>query len=208
MSFPQRHQEQTPRIYPRSLFTDSEEQAKLAPLDIQLLCGHARDAQRTLMDFFQRVVELRKDMTGERHALHHNTLSTWQQQLQQIERMAQHGVDDFFRGIEDFLQHSVDGDSLPYETFTHNKGKAHGIIVNCLTIKQSCCLLSGAPNLNEQKRNAYGVSVWKKIRMKLEGRDPDSNQRASVAEQVDYVLREATNPDNLAVLYEGWTPWV
>lgn len=26
--------------------------------------------------------------------------------------------------------------------------------------------------------------------------------------QVDYVLKEATHLDNLAVLYEGWTPWV
>ncbi|TDG41571.1 hypothetical protein AWZ03_012009 [Drosophila navojoa] len=183
----QRNQEQMPRIYTRSLCNDSEEQAKMVPLDIQLLCGHVRDAQRTLVDFFQRVMELRKEMASERPALHHDTLARWQQQLQHIEHMAQHAVDDFFRGIEDFLQHSADSDSLPYETFTHNKG---------------------APNLHEQKRNAYGVSVWKKIRMKLEGRDPDSNQRASVAEQVDYVLREATNPDNLAVLYEGWTPWV
>ena len=26
--------------------------------------------------------------------------------------------------------------------------------------------------------------------------------------QVDYVLKEATSLENLAVLYEGWTPWV
>jgi len=26
--------------------------------------------------------------------------------------------------------------------------------------------------------------------------------------QVDYVIKEATSLDNLAVLYEGWTPWV
>lgn len=26
--------------------------------------------------------------------------------------------------------------------------------------------------------------------------------------QVDYVIREAKSLDNLAVLYEGWTPWV
>jgi len=26
--------------------------------------------------------------------------------------------------------------------------------------------------------------------------------------QVDCVIKEATSPDNLAVLYEGWTPWV
>lgn len=26
--------------------------------------------------------------------------------------------------------------------------------------------------------------------------------------QVDFIINEATNLDNLALLYEGWTPWV
>lgn len=60
----------------------------------------------------------------------------------------------------------------------------------------------------EQKRNAYAVSVWRRIRMKLEGRDPDPNKRCTVQEQVDWMIREAMDLDNLAVLYEGWTPWV
>lgn len=117
-----------PRIYTRSLCNDSEEQGKLIPLDVQLLCGHVRDAQRTLLNFFQRVVELRKDLTGERHVLQHDTLNSWQQQLQQIEQMAKHDVDEFFRGIEDFLQHAAESDSMPYETFTHNKSKPYDII--------------------------------------------------------------------------------
>ncbi|XP_053681891.1 serine/threonine-protein kinase Smg1 [Sabethes cyaneus] len=60
----------------------------------------------------------------------------------------------------------------------------------------------------EQKRNAYAVSVWRRIRMKLEGRDPDPNRRCTVQEQVEWMVQEAMDPDNLAVLYEGWTPWV
>lgn len=60
----------------------------------------------------------------------------------------------------------------------------------------------------EQKRNAYAVSVWRRIRMKLEGRDPDPNRRCTAQEQVEWMIREAMDPDNLAVLYEGWTPWV
>lgn len=55
----------------------------------------------------------------------------------------------------------------------------------------------------EQKRNAYAVSVWRRIRMKLEGRDPDPTRRYSTAEQVDWMIREAMDPNNLAVLYEG-----
>lgn len=30
----------------------------------------------------------------------------------------------------------------------------------------------------------------------------------SVSSQVDFVIKEATNLDNLAQLYEGWTAWV
>ncbi|OWF37806.1 serine/threonine-protein kinase SMG1-like [Mizuhopecten yessoensis] len=59
-----------------------------------------------------------------------------------------------------------------------------------------------------QERNSYAVSVWRRVKMKLDGRDPDINKRLSVAEQVDFVIKEATNLDNLSVLYEGWTPWV
>lgn len=59
-----------------------------------------------------------------------------------------------------------------------------------------------------QERNSYAVSVWKRVKAKLEGRDIDPNRRISVTEQVDLVIKEATNLDNLAQLYEGWTAWV
>ncbi|KAM8824507.1 serine/threonine-protein kinase SMG1 isoform 2-T2 [Synchiropus picturatus] len=59
-----------------------------------------------------------------------------------------------------------------------------------------------------QERNSYAVSVWKRVKAKLEGRDVDPNRRMSVSEQVDVVIKEATNMDNLAQLYEGWTAWV
>ncbi|XP_029946461.1 serine/threonine-protein kinase SMG1 isoform X1 [Salarias fasciatus] len=59
-----------------------------------------------------------------------------------------------------------------------------------------------------QERNSYAVSVWKRVKAKLEGRDVDPNRRMSVTEQVDFVIKEATNLDNLSQLYEGWTAWV
>ncbi|XP_077980517.1 serine/threonine-protein kinase SMG1-like [Glandiceps talaboti] len=59
-----------------------------------------------------------------------------------------------------------------------------------------------------QMRNSYAVSVWRRVKAKLDGRDPESSKRLSVAEQVDFVIRDATNFDNLAQLYEGWTAWV
>lgn len=35
-----------------------------------------------------------------------------------------------------------------------------------------------------QERNSYAVSVWKRVKAKLEGRDVDPSRRMSVAEQV------------------------
>ncbi|XP_068152496.1 serine/threonine-protein kinase Smg1 [Drosophila tropicalis] len=186
----QRLQDPMPRIHVRSLCSEAQTQGqgKLIPQDVQLLCGHVRDCQRKLQNFFQRLMDLRKDLCGERRMpLQPAVLEGWQQQLLQIKNAANQEIDEYFKSVEEFLQNASEVHSLPYENFAHNKGAA---------------------NLHEQKRNAYGVSVWKKIRMKLEGRDPDGNQRSTVAEQVDYAIREATNPDNLAVLYEGWTPWV
>ena len=69
-------------------------------------------------------------------------------------------------------------------------------------------IIKGSSNNKEQKKNAYAVSVWRRIRMKLEGRDPDPNKNYRVQEQVDWMIREAQNPDNLATLYEGWTAWI
>lgn len=38
-----------------------------------------------------------------------------------------------------------------------------------------------------QKCNAYAVSVWRRVRIKLEGRDPDTGRRSTVTEQVIYI---------------------
>ncbi|KAG5885461.1 hypothetical protein JTB14_037042 [Gonioctena quinquepunctata] len=59
-----------------------------------------------------------------------------------------------------------------------------------------------------QQSNAYAMKVWRRVKMKLEGRDPDPGRKSTIQEQVDYVIQEATSMDNLALLYEGWTPWV
>lgn len=54
----------------------------------------------------------------------------------------------------------------------------------------------------------YALGVWKRVKTKLDGRDPDPSRCSSVEEQVDFVIGEATRLENLALLYEGWTPWV
>lgn len=35
-----------------------------------------------------------------------------------------------------------------------------------------------------------------------------SLREISIAEQVDYLLKQATSIDNLCNMYEGWTPWI
>jgi PI-3-kinase-related kinase SMG-1 len=59
-----------------------------------------------------------------------------------------------------------------------------------------------------QEQNTYAVGVWRRVKAKLDGRDPDPNYRMTVAEQVKFVIDEAVSLDNLCQLYEGWTPWV
>ncbi|CAL5385725.1 unnamed protein product [Camellia sinensis] len=54
-------------------------------------------------------------------------------------------------------------------------------------------------------KNAYAMSVLKRVEMKLDGQDIADN---SIAEQVDYLLKQATSVDNLCNMYEGWTPWI
>ncbi|XP_048575812.1 serine/threonine-protein kinase SMG1 [Nematostella vectensis] len=59
-----------------------------------------------------------------------------------------------------------------------------------------------------QQRNTYAISVWRRVKAKLEGRDLDPTKRMSVTDQVDLVIRESTSLDNLCQMYEGWTAWV
>ena len=57
-------------------------------------------------------------------------------------------------------------------------------------------------------KNSFAANVWKKVKLKLDGKDPNVNKRSTVSEQVDYVIRESMNLINLALMYEGWTSWV
>lgn len=76
-----------------------------------------------------------------------------------------------------------------------------------------------------EERNAHALNVWRRVKVKLEGREPDAAKRNSVVDQVkffilffifdnlcifqvDFIIREATSVDNLSLMYEGWTAWV
>ncbi|KAL3814182.1 hypothetical protein ACJIZ3_015450 [Penstemon smallii] len=57
-------------------------------------------------------------------------------------------------------------------------------------------------------KNAYAMSILRRVEMKLDGRDITDSRQISVAEHVDFLLKQATNIDNLCNMYEGWTPWI
>lgn len=57
-------------------------------------------------------------------------------------------------------------------------------------------------------KNAFAVSVLRRVDMKLDGRDIAENRELNIGEQVDYLLKQATSADNLCNMYEGWTPWI
>ncbi|XP_039015220.1 serine/threonine-protein kinase SMG1-like [Hibiscus syriacus] len=57
-------------------------------------------------------------------------------------------------------------------------------------------------------KNSYAMSVLRRVEMKLDGRDITDRRKLSIAEQVDYLLKQATSVDNLCSVYEGWTPWI
>lgn len=39
-----------------------------------------------------------------------------------------------------------------------------------------------------QEQNSYAVGVWRRVKAKLDGRDPDSNYRLTVSEQVSNII--------------------
>ncbi len=57
-------------------------------------------------------------------------------------------------------------------------------------------------------KNSTALSILKRVRDKLEGRDKSGEKKWSIPEQVEWTIHEATSLDNLAQLYEGWTAWI
>jgi len=71
-------------------------------------------------------------------------------------------------------------------TFTDN------IFTVCECIKPAgllcgyCCVIVLYTAI--QERNSYAVGVWRRVRLKLDGRDVDSNKRMTVADQVSLLI--------------------
>jgi DNA-dependent RNA polymerase auxiliary subunit epsilon len=59
-----------------------------------------------------------------------------------------------------------------------------------------------------QSKNVTALNALKQIRSKLEGRDTADRSRQTIPEQVHNLIMQATSPERLAVMYEGWMSWI
>ena len=55
--------------------------------------------------------------------------------------------------------------------------------------------------------NKKALDIVQRVRDKLTGRDFDANECLAVADQVDLLIRQATNNENLCQCYIGWCPF-
>ncbi|KRY48088.1 Serine/threonine-protein kinase SMG1 [Trichinella britovi] len=100
----------------------------------------------------------------------------------------------------------------PEAASSHSKARVCRL--NYLILKFTVGNQSKSPNLildvksRSGKLNALALNAWKCVRAKLEGRNSNSEIPLSIADQVDALISDATNLDNLALMYEGWTAWV
>ena len=64
----------------------------------------------------------------------------------------------------------------------------------------------------KQERNVHALTVLRRIKCKLDGKDRwpgrERETRQSVSEQVESVIKQACSPENLSMMYEGWCAWV
>ncbi|CAG4946296.1 unnamed protein product [Parnassius apollo] len=89
-------------------------------------------------------------------------------------------------------------------TWTEQSGRKLTRQVAITTPKSATNSKHGA---GSEQRNAMGAGVWKRVRLKLEGRDAPRRALAP-HDQVEYIITEATSAENLCMMYEGWMAWV
>lgn len=98
----------------------------------------------------------------------------------------------------------AEGARLPrtVESMNGAEGDSEGVGTN----------LAVAGKGTKQHRNTHALTVLRRIKCKLEGKDKllgkEREAKQSVVEQVETVIKQACSLDNLAELYEGWAAWI
>ncbi|KAL1239087.1 Serine/threonine-protein kinase [Trichinella pseudospiralis] len=130
--------------------------------------------------------------------------STWIEATKVAFKRAAYLTNTIFDVLIDFID--------PEATSSHSRARVCRL--NYLILKFTAGNQSKSPNLildvksRSGKLNALALNAWKCVRAKLEGRNSKSEIPLSIADQVDALISDATNLDNLALMYEGWTAWV
>ena len=63
------------------------------------------------------------------------------------------------------------------------------------------------PQQQPEALNKKALDIVQRVRDKLTGKDFDPNACLEVSEQVDLLIRQATNNENLCQCYIGWCPF-
>jgi ataxia telangiectasia mutated family protein len=61
---------------------------------------------------------------------------------------------------------------------------------------------------DDENRNDAAARAISKITNKLQGYEDSSSFDKSVAGQVKLLINEARDPDNLGLMFAGWSPWL
>lgn len=75
-------------------------------------------------------------------------------------------------------------DVLSVQYISTTKQSVNIIMIKHVSISLNKCKCIYCCFAAVQERNSYAVSVWKRVKAKLEGRDIDPNRRMSITEQV------------------------
>ena len=67
-------------------------------------------------------------------------------------------------------------------------------------------LILWTENEKDYKNNDI-MKIVNRIKDKLTGKDFSPSQKFNVSEQVDALIKQATDPSNLCQMYKGWSPW-
>ena len=80
------------------------------------------------------------------------------------------------------------------------------------TVTDAASSIAGDAQAPKQERNLHALTVLRRIKCKLDGKDrwpgKERDTKQSVSEQVEAVIKQACSVDNLSMMYEGWSAWV
>ncbi|KAL7682028.1 putative serine/threonine-protein kinase ATM [Plasmopara halstedii] len=108
--------------------------------------------------------------------------------------------------------------SMPDEIATEDKTYDNSAILEfeeklAMDVSSDCNSndVAAKTSMSVEEKSLYGLQVLKRIEEKLSGFVPEVTAAPAlltVEQQASWLIDQATNIDNLCLMYEGWTPWI